>query len=163
MASEFILKQMKRQILLFLLFFTSLRLYAQVIQQNELVRFNWFTDNSNKSFYKSDTISLIRITNYPTDSLELNRQYKELDYNEDKNITRLNFRKNNDLNIIDVDVKNWTESNRKGKWTWKFDQSKQLISFYFKGKLHSVFSVKEKVNDKRNIYNFLILKLVRLN
>jgi len=154
---------MKRQILLFFLFTLNLQLTAQVIQQNELIKFKWFTNNSNKDFYKADTISLIRITNYLPESLEINRQYKELDYNQDKNITRLEFKTHNNVNITDVDVKSWTESNRRGKWTWKFDQRKQLITFYFKGKLHSSFLIKETVNDKKDIYNFLILKLVRLN
>lgn len=166
---------MKKQIIIIFLISTCFHSKAQVIEKGDLTNFSWFTDYSNKSFYKSDTLSIIRITNQFPQNQELNRQYIELDYNNDSNITRLNFKKNNVLDIIDVDVKSWTETKTKKQWKWKFDLKQQLISFYFDGKLHSTFVIKEKMNDTLiwkytngdnssgdETYNLLIYKLVRV-
>lgn len=165
---------MKKLIILFFIFIADSKLNAQSIQKSELENLIWFTDNSTKSFYKSDTISLIRITDTLTDILLWNKQYRELDYNKNNNITTIEFKKRNNLDILDHDVKSWTYTRIHGKWKWKFDFKTQVISFHFNKKHHSSFVIKEKLTDtsvwkydffdapKEATFHFLLLTLVRV-
>lgn len=163
---------MIKSLILLLFVCGSYQAPAQKIQQYHLINFTWFTDNSSKSFYKSDTISLIRIANQHSNYFKANRRYKELEYNHNKDITELIFKRDGFLSIVDVDVANWTESQLKKKWTWKFDFEKQLVSIFFHGRLHSSFVIKQKIIDKlvtkdnsteskSEVYDLLIIKLVR--
>jgi len=166
---------MKKLAILFLIFIKCLNLTAQVIQKSDLEKFNWFADNHDKRFYKSDTISLIAISDPPQSYIsELNRKYRELEYNDTNNITKIKFKKKNNLDVYDLDAKTWTTTRIVGTWKWKFDLQKQLISFYLKEKFHSSFIVKEKSTKtlvwKYDFYNkpteetyhLLILTLVRI-
>jgi hypothetical protein len=161
---------------LYFLFICCSNLKAQVIQETDLQKFSWFTDNSAKNFYTSDTISLISIVDTFSEYLKLNRQYRELDYNKNSNITKIEFKRRNKLVLYDVDIKSWTNIKLTGKWKWRFDFDTQLISFYFDKKLHSVFDIKEKSSDtlikkyndsnsnsKEEVYHLLILTLIRRN
>ena len=129
-----------------------------------------------QTFYKSDTISIARITNQFPDYLEINRESRELDYNNNKNITKFKFKKNHTIDIGDFDIKSWTETKLKGKWKWEFDSDTQLLKLSFNRRPHSSFLIIEKITDsfiwkysdrtnvpKEEVYNLLVYKLVRLN
>ena len=166
---------MKKLAALYFFFGLALNLNAQLIKKSDLEGFRWFTDNSIKSFYKSDTVSLIRITDTLTDFLLWNKQYRELDYNNNNNITQIEFKKKKELDISDTDVESWTEKRLVGKWKWEFNVKTQTISFYFKQKLFSSFIIKEKSTDmlvwkyddfrkkpQEAIFHLLIFKMVRI-
>ncbi len=166
---------MKRLSVLFLLFLSCVKLNAQLIQKSELEKFNWFTDNYTKSFYKSDTISLITISDPPLSHFfELNRRAIELECNDTNNVTEIKFKSKNKLDISDHDINSGMVTTLVGKWSWRFNLKTQIITFYFKGKLKSSFMVKDRFTksmiwkfnfsneEEVDTYHLLILTLVRL-
>jgi outer membrane usher protein FimD/PapC len=147
---------------------------AQDLIKSDFKKTEWFADNKNRNFYESDTITITRILKFNNENEKLNETYIKLQRNENGDITRLNFKKSGKLLVEDLNVENWTNTKFVGKWKWKFDSKKQILSLYFKRKLHSAFRIESKKKDNiiwefeynnkktESKLNLLVLNLVRL-
>jgi hypothetical protein len=135
---------MKNIILLIVLSFTF-GLNAQDITKLYLSKTEWFAKNDNKSFFKNDTIRLMRVSNFESENLELNRKYISLHKNQSNDFIELSFKKNNKLNVKNFNVEKWITSNVKGNWSYKFDSESQILIFYHNNELHSNFKL---ISDK---------------
>ncbi|PKQ64177.1 hypothetical protein BZG02_04955 [Labilibaculum filiforme] len=86
---------MKRTlIIIFLVFILTEYVSGQKHYNIDLKDTNWFVNNKNESFYKSDTISFIRIEKYNTYRDEINSQYIKIDYNAGNDISLIELQKN---------------------------------------------------------------------
>lgn len=132
-------KMKRTSTILLLVFFLTDFLSAQKIENINLINTKWFVNNKNENFYKSDTISLIRIEKFNTYKDKINSQYIMIDYNNGNDISLINLKKKGEVDIVNVFVESWSESRFTDKWTWKYDKHKNEMSFYLKRKLHSVF------------------------
>jgi len=152
----------------------SIQEFESEIRKIHFKRTNWFANNENQNFYKSDSISLFRILNLNTENEKLNETYIKLQYIGDKDMTQLNFKRNGKLEVEDLNVENWTNSKLVGKWKWEFDSNTQIINLFFKRKLHSSFKIVSRERDN-TVWKFehrkkqteskidlLILELVRI-
>lgn len=114
---------------------------AQKSYNIDLKDTNWFVNNKNESFYKSDTISFIRIEKYDTYQDEINSKYIKIDYNEGNDTSLIELQKNGEANIVDLSVERWTNSRFNDKWTWNHEREKNEVSFYLKGELYLKFEI----------------------
>jgi hypothetical protein len=148
---------------------------AQKMRKVDFIQKDWCTNNLDNKFYKSDTVKLYYITDSLNQTQKLNKQYRELDFNNTNDITQLKFDKNKNLEVIDVHVESWTNSHRIGKWKWKYNEKHQILQFRFENKLFFKFKIENisydqlewKYNDLKNqpiteIYHFTVLTLSRL-
>ncbi|MBL0183914.1 MAG: hypothetical protein IPP96_17155 [Chitinophagaceae bacterium] len=164
-----------KYITIFCFLIPSLCLEGQGLKKSELIETEWCTDNSNRNFYKSDTVYLYRIIDTLNEFQKLNIQYRELDYNKEKDITKIKLKRKDRAEVSDHNVKAWTVSNRLGKWKWKYDLDKQVLTLFYAGELESSFRLIESFQDKlvwkyedlshspkEDIYHLIVLKLVRI-
>lgn len=156
---------------------TGLYCKSQSISKADFVNVKWCTDNSSRSFYKSDTVKLYRIIDTLTEFQNLNIIYRNIDYNKGQNFTSLILKKRGKAEIIDHDILSWSDTKRRGKWSWKYDDSKEKLSFYFDDKPVFSFLIIGSDNDQliweyedfftkkpvKDVYHIKILKLHRLN
>lgn len=112
---------------------------------------NWFVNNKNENFYKSDTISFIRIEKYDTYQDEINSKYIKIDYNEGNDTSLIELQKNEEANIVDLSVERWTNSRFNDKWTWNHEREKNEVSFYLKGELYLKFIQLEEIQLYQNM------------
>ena len=166
---------MRRAALFLILIITiSINSNAQKLAKSDFKATSWFANNENQSFYSSDSLSLIRILNFNTENDRLNELNIKLQQNKHRDITELTFEKSGRLNVQDLLVKSWTNSKLNGKWSWSFNSDDQILSLYFRRKLHSSFKITSKENDSivwnfeynqrktESKLNLLILNLVRI-
>jgi len=160
----------------FLLLFFSLCTSGQSITKSDLRYTEWCVDNSNKNFYKSDTIHLYRFLDTLTEIQKWNIQYRELDYNNGKDIAKIKFKKKGRAEITDHNIEDWTASKRDGKWRWKYDDATQKLTLLFEKELKLLFKIVGNFEDrlvwkyedtkhfpKEDIYHIRVLKLIRIN
>jgi len=120
---------------------TSYEVNAQSIKNDIFIGNNWFSDNVNDRFYKSDTIEIVQIQKFNSynDSInERNIIFQYLGYND---ITIVRFVKSGKMSIFNLHVESWTNSWRDGKWRWKFDEEQQILQLSFNKKLDTTFKI----------------------
>lgn len=137
----------KAPLILFFLFLLTDYVSAQGISKKELNNTKWYVNNEEESFYKSDTISLMRIEKFNTYQDEINNYLIMLNYNDQKDVSVIDLNAKGKADIVNIFVDSWTESRFNDKWTWSFDKSKNEIGFYLKKKLYSKFEIYSIVND----------------
>ena len=137
----------KAPLILLLLFLLTDYLSAQGISKKELNNTKWYVNNENESFYKSDTISLMRIEKFNTYQDEINSDLIMLNYNDQKDVSVIDLNAKGKAEIVNIFVDSWTESKFNDKWTWNFDKRKNEIEFYLKKKLYSKFEIYSIAND----------------
>ena len=99
--------------------------------------------------------------------MKLNNGLIKTEQNENKDFTDLEFKRNGKLKMTDTSIENWTETEHLGKWKWKFNSDKNVLSFYLDNKFYSSFFVVSQERDYL-IWNtddkvqFYVLKLVRV-
>ena len=149
-------------------------LKAQDLTHSDFVETRWFANNDKRNFYESDTISLIRILKFNSEHEKLNELGIKLHWNNNRDITKLEFRTKKKLGVRDLFVKSWTGTLYDENWEWLFDSNKQIINLYFKQKIHSSFQINSKKNDHiiwksgdknketESKLDLLVLNLIRL-
>ncbi|CAM3543336.1 hypothetical protein [Aequorivita lipolytica] len=145
----------------------SLKDFEREIRNINFKKTEWFTNNSNKDFFKSDSITLYKILNKKDEFVKLSSGIIKTEQNENKDFTDLEFRRNGKLKMTDTNIENWTETEHLGKWKWEFNNDKNVLSFYLDKKLYSSFVVVSQERDYL-IWNtddkvqFYVLKLERV-
>lgn len=152
----------------------SLCLKGQSVSKTNLIETEWCVDNSNKNFYKSDTIYLYRIIDTLTEIQKLNIQYRELDYNNGRDITKIKLQRKGRAKISDHNVEAWTVSNRVGKWKWEYDLVNQVLNLFYAKESKFSFRIINSFQDsliwkyhdqnttKEDVYHLIVLRLVRV-
>ena len=156
---------MKNTILIIILTFT-IGIKAQDLTKSDFKKTEWFADNENRNFYKSDSIQLMQILRCKVENVKLNDVYIKIERNQNNDITELNFKRSGKLIVEDLNVENWSVSKLVGNWKWKFDSKKQILNLLFERKIHSSFRIESK-NKEKTIWNeseleLLVLNLIRL-
>ncbi|MDI9312062.1 MAG: hypothetical protein QM535_17745 [Limnohabitans sp.] len=152
-----------------------LNLSAQNVSKEQFVNTEWFSDNSNQKFYKSDTIYLRQLLHYECDYKNLSRAHIISYFNKNQDTEVLNFHKKDKIEISDITM-NWCSHLRTlENWKWSFDQQSQTL--YFISDKNSKLSYRildrfnEKFSWKREVEegkitnfktDFITLKLLRI-
>lgn len=164
----------KTPLILLLLFLLTDYLSGQVISKKELNNTKWYVNNENESFYKSDTISLMRIEKFNTYKDEINCYLIMLNFNDQKDVSVIDLNAKGKADIVNIFVDSWTESRFNDKWTWIFNKRKNEIGFYLKKKRYSKFEIYSIQNDSiiseygyngdgtKSKLNLIILKMKRI-
>ncbi len=145
----------------------TLKDFEKEIKRINFKKTEWFTNNHNRNFHKSDSITLYKILNKKDEFIKLNSGLIKAEQNENKDFTDLEFKRNGKLKMNDTSIKNWTETEHLGKWKWMFNNDKNILSFYLDKKLYSSFVVISQERDYL-IWNnddnvqLYVLKLERL-
>jgi len=165
----------KKFILIFLLFAIVGKGNSQQINKKDFNDTDWFVNNENDNFYKSDTITMVKIIKYNTYQDELNSLYIKLKYNNHKDLTQITLKKNGLAEIVNLHVQSWTDSRFNFKWEWKFSPKKNDFSLYNKHELYSkfrIFSIEKDTiisdygysgNGTKSKLDLLVLKMKRQN
>jgi hypothetical protein len=145
----------------------TLKDFEKEIKTINFKKTEWFTNNHNTNFHKSDSITLYKILNKKDDFVKLNNGLIKTEQNENKNFTDLEFKRNGKLKMTDTRIEHWTEAQHLGKWKWKFNNDKNILSFYLDKKLYSSFVVFSQERDyliwnNDEYVQFYVLKLKRL-
>ena len=112
------------------LLFLSIYLNAQTFNSKYFINTKWFSKNSDSSFYKADTISLIKYSNCPADGDCLE---DAVQYLHGSDFLNLSFQKNNMLLYSTTRVERWQIEMRRGAYTWSYTKD-GILHFYFKRK-----------------------------
>ena len=145
----------------------SLQDFVKEIKSINFKKTEWFTNNNDKNFFKSDSITLYKILNKKDEFVKLNNGLIKTEQNKNKDFTTLEFKRNRKLKIIDTNIENWTETEHLGKWKWKFNNEKNELSFYLNKKLYSTFNIVSQERDYINWNDndkvqFYVLKLEKV-
>jgi len=145
----------------------ALKDFEKEIKSINFKKTDWFTNNNDKNFFKSDSITLYKILNKKDEFVKLSSGLIKTEQNENKDFTDLEFRRNGKLKMTDTSIENWTETEHLGKWKWKFDNDKNVLSFYLDKKLFSSFVVVSQERDyltwnTDDKVQFYVLKLKRV-
>jgi hypothetical protein len=129
---------------------------SQNLTKSDFYNTEWFANNDENNFYKSDTVSLIRITNFNTQNDKWNEVYIKLDYNNQQDIIDLDFNKNGVLKTKVLDVSTWNDVFIKSRKHWRFDEKGQYLKLYSARKLYAKFRIINKLSDsiQRNYESF---------
>jgi len=145
----------------------TLKDFVKEIKSINFKKTEWFTNNNDKNFFKSDSITLYKILNKKDEFVKLNNGLIKTEQNKNKDFTNLEFKRNRKLKMTDTSIENWTETEHLGKWKWKFDNDKNILSLYLDKKIYSSFIVVSQERDYL-IWNtddkvqFYVLKLKRM-
>lgn len=145
----------------------TLKEFKREIKSINFKKTEWFTNNDDKNFFTSDSITLYKILNKKDGFVKLNNGLIKTEQNENKDFTNLEFKRSGKLKLTDTNIENWTETEHLGKWKWTFNNEKNELSFYLNKKLYSTFNV---VSQKRDYINwnendkvqFYVLKLEKV-
>lgn len=87
----------------------------------------WASNNQNNSFFKSDTIKLVKLgEKYSTASKkDAARYFKNHDF------LTIEFSKKHKSTFYLTNVESWTVTEVKGKYSWKFDEKSQVLKFLY--------------------------------
>ena len=125
----------------------TLKDFEKEIKSINFKKTKWFTNNNDKNFYKSDSITLYKILNKMDEFVKLNNGLIKTEQNENKDFTDLEFKRSGKLKLTDTSIENWTETEHLGKWKWKFNNEKNELSFYLDKKLYSSFNIVSQERD----------------
>lgn len=93
---------------------------------------SWFVSNNDNSFFKTDTVRLIK---YATKD----KYEDEASFFGGDDFLTLSLQKNKALRFQTHLVESWTVSEKKGKYQWKFDNQSQELNLYFHKNLFGSF------------------------
>lgn len=124
--------------------FSNLTVIAQNISKAEFENGEWFANNDNEDFYKSDTISLTKILSYETDFKTLSKAHVIFYYNKNRPVETFVFGKKNKLCISQITDSFCGILGTLENWKWSFDNSTQVLKFY---------------SDKNSIMEFKIIEI----
>jgi hypothetical protein len=100
----------------------AFQLKAQVLTRKTFAKTEWFSDNADSLFYKSDTIRLIKYTNLISKEFGYN-QYSESEnvYLKNRVYVHLNFYKNGMMDFWNIKY-DWSTKSKKGERTWRINK-----------------------------------------
>jgi hypothetical protein len=118
---------MKTVILIIFSVLLTFNVKSQIFSKNDFANTEWFTNNYDSLFFKSDTVALIKYSNLISDNLSFN-EYSE---SEQKFLNHgyyihLQFYKNGQMNFWVISYEKSSKS-KVGERTWKFNKEKNAL------------------------------------
>jgi hypothetical protein len=139
---------MNKQLITLILLVLYSSLNAQNFKKEDFINTEWFTDNRESFFLKSDTIRLIKYTNVLLIG-ENSVDYKEdeIEYLGHNSYIHFGFKRNMNLELGEQLENGDFIKNINGLYTWGFDKKNSLL-YIFKDK---ILFRKLKIISKRQI------------
>lgn len=135
MLSIIVYYRMNKLILISFVVCFSLNLNAQKFRKSDFIKTDWFTDNKDSLFFKSDTIRLIQHTNYGPEWDKARYAEYEMMYLNHGNYLNFSFKKNRLFeywetynNNINIFFQAW--------FTWELNKREQVITVLMDGKVY---------------------------
>jgi len=124
--------------------------YGQEFTRKQLKKTEWFADNKDSIFFKTDTIKLIKYVQ--KSQQQFSKHQIQYDVSEHEHLghleyVKLGYKKGGNFNFDQI---NWSRgiSYVRGVLFWKYDENNMIISIY---------------ENKNLIYRFKILNLREIN
>ena len=112
----------------------SFSVYGQKFSKSDFVKTDWFIDNENGAFMKSDTLKFIKYSSKALDEEFIKYKEYELKYLGHGYFVELDFKRGRRMNYR-FRVDNSATGFDFKKYRWKFDKKASIISIYQDGEL----------------------------
>ncbi len=140
-------------LILFLLFLCLYSKSQTNFSAKDFKNKQWATSNFDSTFYKSDTIRIVRTSESIKTAWE-NIPNLASYFNND-NYIRFEFSNREKLDLGESYTAAGMISHNDGKYSWKFIKSKRCLLLYFNGKILScLYALSSKTVDIKSIYTF---------
>ncbi|MCW3467950.1 hypothetical protein [Chitinophaga nivalis] len=107
----------------------------------------WVTGNKDSTFFKSDTVRLIKSITSKTEEIDAPGHFNGSDF------VTLTFAKAHKLQLAITEVATWSVIQKKGPYKWVFHPEKQLLTLYFKDTLFASFTpLRIQATQVKSIY-----------
>ncbi|WP_271394138.1 hypothetical protein [Aequorivita sinensis] len=123
-----------RKILNLIFLFSTVLVFSQEFSKSDFVKTDWFVDNENGAFMKSDTLKFIKYSNKALDEEYIKYKEYELKYFGHGYFVELDFKRGRKMNYR-FRVDNSATGFDFKKYRWRYDKKTSIISVYQDGKL----------------------------
>lgn len=107
----------------------SVSVYGQEFSKSDFVKTDWFVNNENGAFMKSDTLKFIKYSNKALDDEYIKYKEYELNYLGHGYFVELDFKRGRKMNYR-FRVNNSATGFDFKKYRWDFDKKTSIISIY---------------------------------
>ena len=125
---------MNQKILNLIFLFSTILVFSQEFSKSDFVKKDWFVDNENGAFMKSDTLKFIKYSNKALDEKYMKYKEYELKYFGHGYFVELDFKSGRRMNYR-FRVDNYATGFDFKKYRWKFDKTTSIISIFQDGSL----------------------------
>jgi hypothetical protein len=119
---------MTRNLTLILLFFTNV-IFGQTYYKKYFEKTSWFSNNKDSNFFKSDTLRIIKHSNFGPKWSPKEYAESEMKYLNHGDFVEFGFGRHNIVNLS-YQYHNYMNEVPGGQWSWTFDKKTNLLTIY---------------------------------